>query len=347
MNYCQKYIDEIRKVIEILPDIEKLKGKSILITGCNGLICSAVCDILIFANILMNMDIHLFLASRSAESTEKRFGKYFREKWLEHIPYDALQPVDFDFKADYIIHGASNAHPDAYSREPVETLLANVRGVEELLKYAVKSGTERFLYISSSEVYGRKENSLPYKENDYGYLDILNPRACYPSGKRAAETLCVAYQAEYGTETVIVRPGHIYGSTMTARDTRATAQFARDVLDSKDIVMKSAGTQLRSYCYAPDCASAIITVLLKGNAGEAYNISNRNSVVSIRQIAEEFADAGNCKVIFESATDREQKSYNLMDNSSLDAEKLENLGWRALFDCRNGVRNMIEIMKEN
>lgn len=347
MNYCQKYIDELRAVTGIIPDFEKLRGKSILVTGCNGLICSAVCDILIFANIFMNMDIHLFLASRSAESTERRFGKYFREKWLEYVPYDAVQPVNFDFRVDYIIHGASNAHPDAYSREPVETLLANVRGVEELLKFAVKFGTERLLYISSSEVYGRKDDPRPYKENDYGYLDILNPRACYPSGKRSAETLCMAYQAEYGMETVIVRPGHIYGATMTEHDTRATAQFARDVLCGRDIVMKSAGTQLRSYCYVADCASAIITVLLNGDAGEAYNISNRNSVVSIRQIAEEFANAGNCNVVFESATDREQKSYNLMDNSSLDSEKLESLGWRALFDCKSGVGNMIEIMKEN
>ena len=140
---------------------------------------------------------------------------------------------------------------------------------------------------------------------------------------------------------------HIYGPTANSYDTRATAQFARDVLAGNDIVMKSAGDQLRSYCYMTDCATAILTVLLKGKSTEAYNISNRNSVVSIRQIAEEMAKAAGCKVVFESATDSEKKSYNMMDNSSLNAEKLESLGWTARYSVAEGVRRTIEIMKKD
>lgn len=345
MNYCETYLEELRLAASSL-DLQPLYGKHILITGGSGLILSALVDILSYVNAEQNANIQLDLAARTEEEISERFTKYYGQSWLNFVHYDALQPVQFDLQADYIIHGASNAHPAMYAIEPVETLLANVTGLKELLDYAVKSNTSRVLYISSSEVYGRKDEARPFQENDYGFVDILNPRACYPSGKRASETLCSAYFQEYGVQTVIVRPGHIYGPTATPSDSRATAQFARDVIAGHDIIMKSAGTQLRSYCYGTDCATAILTVLLKGKPAEAYNISNRNSVVSIRQIAEAFAKASSQKVVFENASDQEQKSFNLMDNSSLNAEKLESLGWKAQYSMEEGINRTIQIMTE-
>lgn len=343
MNYCDAYFEELRCAAEML-DLEQLKGKSIAITGGSGLILSALVDILCYVNSKHNADIQIFLAARTEEEISERFTEYYGNSWLHYVYYDALKPVEFGFDADYIIHGASNAHPAMYATEPVETLLANVIGLKELLDYAVRANSGRVLYISSSEVYGRKDEARPFNEDDYGFVDILNTRACYPSGKRAAETLCAAYYQEYGVETVIVRPGHIYGPTATPFDSRATAQFARDVIAGQDIVMKSAGTQLRSYCYGMDCATAILTVLLKGKPAEAYNISNKDSIVSIRQVAETFAKVSGRKIIFENATDSEQKSFNLMDNSSLNAEKLESLGWKAQYSIEEGVRQTIKLM---
>lgn len=344
MNYCSRYLEELENAARSI-DLSELKGKSLLITGGRGLILSSLVDILCWADLHLDTDITIYLAARTEKSISERFNIFYDKPWLRYVYYDALKPVDFDFKADYIIHGASNAHPAAYLHEPVETLLANVIGIKELLDYAYKSDTSRVLYVSSSEVYGKKHNTEPFRENDYGFVDVLNPRACYPSGKRAAETLCAAYAQEYGIDTVIVRPGHIYGPTATASDSRATAQFMNDVLAGNDIVMKSAGTQLRSYCYSADCATAILTVLLHGKVHEAYNISNRDSVISIRQIAEKIAEVSGRKVVFEKPSDAEQSSYNMMDNSSLDAQKLEALGWKALYNCEDGIRQMYEIMK--
>lgn len=343
MKYCELYFEELHSAAQSL-ELGQMWGKSIAITGGSGLILSALVDILCYANAQMDADIQIYLAARTEAEISERFTEYYGQPWLHYVYYDALAPVAFDFQADYIIHGASNAHPAMYASEPVETLLANVTGLKELLDYAVRVKCGRVLYISSSEVYGRKDEIRPFNEDDYGFVDILNPRACYPSGKRASETLCVAYAQEYGVDTVIVRPGHIYGPTATPMDSRATAQFARDVIAGQDIIMKSAGTQLRSYCYGMDCATAILTVLLKGQSMEAYNISNRDSVVSIRQIAEAFAEVAARKVIFENATDSEQKSFNLMDNSSLNAEKLEALGWKAHYSMMDGVRRTVEIM---
>ena len=337
VNYCEDYWLDVRLVSEHIPNIDSLYGKSILITGATGMICSAVAEVLLYLNKEKNAKIHIILASRNKDRLQKRFYCFEEGKDYSFCHYDATSATPLDIKADYIIHGASNADPGKFAKEPVETMLANIIGLNTLLKSATNNNAKRLLYISSSEVYGRKEEKRPYKEYDYGFVDILNPRASYPSSKRAAETLCSAYSAEYGLDTVIVRPGHIYGPTITDSDSRASAQFTRKAKAGEDIVMKSAGSQLRSYCYTLDCASAILTVLINGKCEEAYNISNSNSIVTIREIAESLAKAGKVNIVFENPSDYEQKSYNLMENSSLESSKLEGLGWKACFDISMGA----------
>lgn len=339
MVYTENYLNDLVKIRSSVPGLEKLANSRILITGAGGLICSALVDFLVS----LELDIQVYAAGRSIEKLQNRFA-HWGDK-LRYLKYDALEPVDFEQSFDYYIHGASNASPKAYGTQPVETMLGNLLGMQNLLCHAKNHGCKRVLYVSSSEVYGRKEGAEPYHEQEYGFVDILNPRACYPSSKRAAETLCAAYTQEYGVDTVIVRPGHVYGPTATASDDRASSQFPRDVLAGKDIVMKSAGSQLRSYCYVLDCVSAMVAVLLNGSQGKAYNISNRGSLVTIRQMAEGFAKAAGRKIIFENPTDAEAKSYNLMDNSALDATSLEALGWLGLFDLEAGVAATLDAMR--
>ena len=109
--------------------------------------------------------------------------------------------------------------------------------------------------------------------------------------------------------------------------------------------MKSAGTQLRSYCYCVDCASAILQILLYGRNGEAYNISNSSSVITIRRMAEILADAGNVQLLFEIPSAAEKAAFNPMDNSSLTSEKLESLGWKGLFTAEEGLSHTVNILK--
>lgn len=344
MRYCNEYWQDVEQVVSHIPGVETLNGKSVLITGATGMILSSVAEILLHLNRTRGAGITILLAGRSEARMAKRFAGFAEGTDYRFVPYDATSVEPIDFSADYVIHGASNANPAVYVKQPVETMMANVLGLHNLLAQAVKVGTKRVLYVSSSEVYGRKEKPGAFRESDYGAVDILNPRACYPSAKRAAETLCACYGAEHGMDTVIVRPGHIYGPTITATDDRASAQFTRNAVRGEDIVMKSAGTQLRSYCYTMDCASAILAVLLKGENGNAYNISNRASVVSIRDIAEALAAQAGTKVLFENASDVERRGYNLMDNSSLDATKLESLGWHACFDLKAGVERTLRYL---
>ena len=344
-----QYIVDLKETVEKTPYIRELVGKSVLITGAGGLICSGIVDLLLMSNELYHTEINIYAADINIEGGKARFGGFPSKdalKYLHIVYYDATKKNELDFKADYIIHGASNAHPKAIAEKPVETMLDNFNGMYELLEYARQSGTINTLFISSSEVYGLKTNKEPFTENEYGFLDILTPRNSYSSGKRAGETLCTSYTSEYGIRTNIVRPGHIYGPTASPRDTRVGSSFAFDAANGRDIVMKSEGKQIRSYCYMLDCDTAMLTVLLKGEPAKAYNISNPNSIITIRQLAELYAEAGNVKVVFDLPTDVERRTFNPMDNSSLCSDRLESLGWKGLFGVEKGTSHTVSILKD-
>ena len=343
----ENWIKDIDEVSSLLPELSELGGKSVLITGAAGLICSAVVDILIRYNETHSQCIDIYAAGRSEEKMRARFGEYSDKDYFRFVSYDAnADELGFDYDFDFIIHGASNAFPEKIKDEPVETMLSNFIGTYRLLDYAKKHKTKRFLYVSSSEVYGLNETDEPIEDGAYGYIDILNPRSSYSCGKRSAETLCASFYSEYGIESVIVRPGHIYGPTASPADNRVSSAFIYKALRREDIVLKSDGSQIRSYCYCPDCASAIIKVLLKGENLKAYNISNSSSIISIKELSGLIASISGVKLLTELPDSEEKKAFNPMKNSSLNSAGLEGLGWKGLFDAERGLRHTYNILKE-
>lgn len=348
MLYDNKtWISDIDEVIKILPELDTLAGKSLMITGAAGLICSSVVDIIFRYNDTHEKKIQVLAAGRWPEEMSGRFGDLVNREDFTFVTYDASKTDNvINVHADYIIHGASNASPNMIVKEPVETMLSNFLGMKYLLDYAKEQGTKRILYISSSEVYGKKEGSDPYREGQYGYIDLLNARNSYSVGKRAAETLCASYADEYGVESVIVRPGHIYGPTASPYDNRVASAWAYSVAKGEDIVMKSDGAQVRSYCYCLDCASAMLKVLLAGENCHAYNISNPDSIISIKEMAEILVKYAGVNLRMELPTDEERKGFNPMSNSSLESESLIGLGWKGCFDADTGFGHTVKILKE-
>jgi nucleoside-diphosphate-sugar epimerase len=319
------------------------------VTGATGMICSSIIDMLLFLNRERDAGITIYAAGRSEQDVIDRFdGLTTRGDEIVFVPYDATSGdrVAVEEKLDYIIHGASNANPAMYMKLPVETMLANIVGLAAMFDLGREASVRRLLYISSSEVYGRREGTLPFSENDFGYLDILNERAGYPSSKRAGESLCVAYGMEYDIDSVIVRPGHIYGPSIRPSDNRVSAEVTRRALAGDDVILKSTGGQLRSYCYSLDCASAILTVLLRGERAHAYNVSNPHSICTVRELAEAVAEAGGVQLRFDLPAGTDTVVHNLMENSSLASEKLEALGWTPAFDLEHGVGRMMAVLKD-
>lgn len=346
--YTVNYFIDIKRVLDAGKTLSALNGTTILITGATGLIGSAIVDLLICLNECFRMSINIVLGVRDLKNAHERFYPYTTKQYLKIVMYHAKEINNFDeLKIDYIIHAAGNAHPSVLAKEPVETMEANFIGLYNLLNYATNATLSKIVYISSSEIYGNYTNRdrKPLSEDDYGILDILNVRSCYPSSKRASETLLISFMEEYNINANIVRPGHIYGPTQSAFDSRASAQFLSAAARGHDIVMKSRGEQLRSYCHCFDCAAAILHVLLFGNMGEAYNISNSNSIVTIREFAEACARIAGCRVILENATACDAKSYNMMPFSALDSQKVESIGWHSVYNLSDGVAESINILK--
>ena len=341
------WMEDIDKVVTSVPELKELNGKKVLVTGAAGLICSAVVDVLLRYNETEKGSIQVLVAGRSEDKMRRRFGKRLDRPDCWFVPYDAEDSeCTIREKADYIIHGAGNASPNKIGKEPVETMYSSIRGLLALLYYAKNMNSKRLLYISSSEVYGKRETSSPHDEQDFGYIDLLNPRSSYPIGKMAGETLAASFAEEYKVDSVIVRPGHIYGPTASEDDNRVSSVWPVTVAKGEDIVMKSDGKQLRSYVYCLDCASAILKVLLKGNGREAYNISNPESILSIKEMAEYLCNTAHVHLKMNPPTETEKKQFNPMSNSSLTSVKLERLGWSACFDAETGFKHTVKIIKE-
>ena len=337
----EKYICDIERVINNL-DLTAFNRKNILVTGGLGLICSAVVDILIVYNRKYNANLHIYIADINKDYYKTRYGNY---TCVDYFFYDATKPIDFDIPLDLIVHGAGLASPELYVTKPVETILSNINGVLNLLEYSKMHNVARMLYISSSEVYGCKDNTDAFYEDRFGVVNINNIRSSYSEAKRASEVLCKSYSSEYDVETVIVRPGHIYGPTASPRDKRISSEFAYLAAQGKNLEMKSLGIQKRSYCYSLDCAAAILIVLMNGKKGESYNIGHEE-VTSVRQMAKMLAQAGNVQLHIDEPTEADLKQFNPMDNSSLNNEKIKSIGYKDSFTVQEGLEHTVQILSE-
>lgn len=341
MVKIMSYREDIINITTLDLPWEKLCGCNILITGATGLIGSCLVEVLMERS---SKDYNVYASGRNEERAHARFRKYYKDPSFHFIKYDVLNPLEGDFTFDYIIHAASNASPNFFANNPVEIIKSNILGVANLLDYGKFHGLKRFLFVSSGEVYGEGDGRS-FTENYSGYVDCAKPRSCYPSSKRAAETLCVAYSDEYHVDTVIARPSHTFGPYFSSSDNRVYAQFIRNVLNGENIVMKSTGEQFRSWCYVVDCVSALLYILLKGECGQAYNIADESSNISIKELAEKIAKIGHQKVVIELPSDVEKKGFNVVMKSVFDTAKLRNLGW---FPNSNGLdqnlRNTIKAL---
>lgn len=322
---------------------EKLSGCNILVTGSTGLVGSS------FVDALMNnpsKDYQVYALGRNKQRAWARFHRFKDDSAFHFLCGDVTLPLACDVPFHFIIHAASNGSPNFFANSPVEVMKSNLYGVSNLIEYGLAHDMKRFLYVSTGEVYGDNEAAV-FDESSYGYVDILDTRSCYPSSKRAAETLAICYAAEYGADVVVARPCHTYGPHFTESDNRVYAQFIRNVLNGDDIVMKSSGTQYRSWCYVDDCVSALLFILLKGKNGQAYNVADKTSVVTIRELAEMIAHIAGRKVVMQVPSDNEKKEFTSIKRAVFDTAKLESLGWSVSGTMVEKLRRTIDGCRSN
>ncbi|MDD5208175.1 MAG: NAD-dependent epimerase/dehydratase family protein [Elusimicrobiales bacterium] len=326
---------------------EQFAASRVLVTGASGLIPYYFAATLLSLNetVLKGRECRVVALVRSREKARKKFADFLDRKDLELIVQDVSGPLEIKGPVDYIIHAASQASPKYYGIDPVGTMLPNIIGTNNLLSLARDSKSKGFLFVSGGEIYGIvPDNKVPTKELDYGWLDPVNVRSCYGESKRAGETLCASWQAQYGVPTVIARLAHTYGPGLSLDDGRVFADFVRDIVEGRDIELNSDGSASRSFCYVTDAVLGMFVLLLKGERGKAYNVCNETACVSILELARTLAGLfpkKNISVKFSASNGSPGYIKSPVPKACLDSSALKALGWKPLVGIKDGFTRTV------
>lgn len=324
---------------------EMLHGKTVLVAGAAGFLPAYMVKTLLHLNNRNpSANIRVIALVRDTEKARKRFSAFASRPDLEIWQADISRPLDYPGQIDIVIHAASQASPKYYGTDPVGTLSANVLGTYHLLELAAEKQVSRFLYFSSSEVYGIPPDPSRIREDQYGPVDPTQVRSCYAESKRMGETICVSFMAQKKVPVFLVRPFHTYGPGLKLDDGRVFADFIASIVQRRDISMNSDGAAVRSFCYLADATIGFFTVLLKGSPGLAYNVGNPECSVSIKELAQTlvglYPELG-LKAVFRAP---ESSGYLASGFQQLcpDISRINALGWKPETDIPAGFRKTVD-----
>lgn len=320
--------------------IEKLTGKSIIITGSTGLIGSVMVRCLNG----LSIGIRMILPVRNQKKAESIFRGSD-----ESIEIIETELVDFfmshNDRVDYVIHCASPTSGSYINEHPLETFRLATETTDSILNYAARVNCESVVYLSSIEYYGVVTDDELLTEDKKGYIDNYSSRSSYPIGKQAAEYITYCYSKEYGVNVKVARLTQTLGAGASLDDRRVFMQFTRSISRGEDIVLHTLGNSAKPYCYTTDSIRAIIYILLYGNSGEAYNVATPGTYISIKGLAEflrtEFNPAINVVVNMDS-----NGCYAPETRTNLCVDKLLNLGWRPQYDLRSMFERLIRSIQD-
>lgn len=341
------YRDDVACGAEAALPWERLSGAVIAVTGATGLIGTHLIDVVMHRNRVHGQQCTVVAFGRDEEKARRRFRGYWDSPLFRFVRHDIGVPLQDGEapRADYILHLASNTHPRAYATDPIGTITANIDGTRAMLEYACASNASRMLFASSCEIYGENRGDVDRFPEDYcGYIDPNTLRAGYPESKRCGETLCQAYRTQRGARTVVARLARCYGPTVLPTDSKASSQFLRNGLRGENIVLKSDGMQWYSYLYVTDAVTGLLTALLLGEDGMAYNVADPASDIHLKDLAALVAGVCRTRVVFDLPDDTERAGFSRATKAVLDASRLRSLGWHARYGMSKGIRHTLSIL---
>lgn len=343
-QYLQEDLDYIAQ--SALP-FDELYNSKVFVTGATGLVGSQVTKALLNMNRRKQANIQVFALVRDENKAHLMFDGCDMEN-LAFVCQDVTESIVIPEELDYIVHTASPTASKFFVEHPVETIRMAVMGTDQVLRLAADKHVKGMVYLSSMEAFGITDSKLSsVKEADLGYIDIHNVRSSYSEGKRMCECLCACYAKEYQVPVKIARLAQTFGAGIPYEENRVFAQFAKSVINKTDIVLHTQGLSVGNYCYTRDVVMAVLLLLIRGNAGEAYTVANEASNTTIRHMAEMVAQeiaGGQIKVVLDIPEDALKYGYAPDVKMQLNSQKLQALGWKPEIGLMDSYRRMIGSM---
>ena len=342
MNRVQ--LEDVQEFVSSFVLADELRGSSFLITGATGLIGSVMVKCLVALNRRHNLGLRIVAVIRDLEKAKRVFNDEFSEIVFKRLSLNDVTIDNIGAEIDYVVHLASPTASKYFVDYPVETLRTAIEGTTSVLEYVKNVGVKAMVYASSLEVYGGNDTDGWLDEDFQGYLNPLDTRSSYNMGKRAAECLCHAYAEEYNVPVMMARFTQVFGAGISDQENRVFAQFARSVIHDNDIEIHTQGLSAKPYCYTTDAVSAMLYILIKGQRGVAYNVANKDTYISIRDMAQFVRDLFN-KDISVVIAPKDDQGYAPQTKLRLSTDKLESLGWYPIYGLKEMFERLIDSMK--
>lgn len=329
---------------------DEMKNKAVLVTGATGLVGSMIVKALACCNRKLGLGMTILPLVRSQEKAKTILGDLVGREDILLVTGDILEPISVEHSVDYMIHGASVTASKTFVTKPVETISTAIDGTKHLLQLAREKKVKSMVYISSMEAFGITDPELSsVKEEDLGYIDVMNVRSCYSESKRMCELMCACYAHEYDLPVKVARLAQTFGAGVSKDEGRVFAQFAKSALAGEDIVLHTKGESTGNYCYTADAVAGILTILLKGNSGEVYTVANPSTTIRIKDMAQMVADRladGKIKVVFDIPEDALTYGYAPDVAMHLNSDKLQALGWKPVYDLPEMYERLVASFQE-
>ena len=331
--------EDLRRMYEAELPWKMLAGKTVLVTGATGMLAVYATWLLLYLHEYKHINVNVVALCRNRLKAEQYFAQFIGKDYFCILLQDVCLPIQYEGSVNYVFHLAGNASPYFITTDPVGIMKCNLQGTISVLELAKQKKCEKILFASTREVYGKNESSESMTEKDFGVLDPLDVRSCYPESKRAAETLLRSYYLQYGINYNILRIAHAYGPTMNLEnDGRVMADFMSDIVKKRNIVIKSQGDAIRAFIYITDVVVGMFTALFKGEDATAYNLANEQEPISIKDLAELLTNLNpTTKVIINIPHDNE-KGYCTYRRKALNTKALEKIGWSPKISLEEGLQ---------
>lgn len=331
--------------------VDEVKGKSFLVTGATGLVGSLFAKTILQGNRELGFGCKIVAVVRNIEKAKETFADYLDDNKLSFLICDlAKDSIKTEQPIDYIVHAAAVTTSKDMVTYPVDNIMLSVMGTRTVLEFARLNSVKAVVYLSSMEVYGQMfVSDHKIKEDELGFVDLTAARSCYPEGKRMCECLCNAYAAQYDVNVMSARLAQTFGPGILKNENRVFAQFAKSAINGTDIVLHTKGESEGNYVYTMDAVCAIVTLLLRGSKGEAYNVSNAESHMTIAEMGEMVATkvaGGKIKLVFDIPEDANKLGYAPTTKMHLDNTKMCALGWKPRVSLQETYERLIAYMCE-